>query len=168
MDKSSIHAKNNSSGGLRGAFHPRVQAGSSEGTATATATTTACCQAAGSARAAANPSACRCGCGACRRGEVGHRPGFQGLAEGYRHREAECLGQGQGSLHWLDDQRQDVRQLGPARPALGVSAQRRHQGLDRRPAADGGGRETAFLDPGQSGLWRYASASGRPSWNAGV
>ncbi len=75
---------------------------------------------------------------------------------------------GHRPVHGLDDRRQDVRQLDPDRRAGDVPAGRRHQGLGRRAAADGQGREAALLDPGQPGLRRHARAAGRAGRDAGV
>ena len=67
-----------------------------------------------------------------------------------------------GELLGLDDGRQDVRQLGHARPAGDASRlNQRHQGLDRGRAAHGRRRQDALLDPGQARLRRQADAPGR-------
>ena len=65
---------------------------------------------------------------------------------------------GRGPLHGLDHRRQDVRQLGHARRAGHLPAQRRHPRLDRGRAADGRRREDPLLDPGQARLRQLAAA----------
>src|SRR6266542_3668550 len=70
---------------------------------------------------------------------------------------AETHGQGQGALSGDADRRERLRQLGPAGRAGDVSAQRRHQVLERGVAADEGRREEPdhlSRRPGVRRAWR--------------
>ena len=71
---------------------------------------------------------------------------------------------GHGALHRLDDGRRHVRQFGESRRAVDLPPQRRDQRLDRGPAADGGRREAALLDPRRSCVWRKE----RALWHVGI
>ena len=90
------------------------------------------------------------------------RPRLPGAQEGHRQGAPQGRQHGRGALHGLDDRRQDVRQLGHARRAGHVPAQRRHPGLDRGRAADGRRREDPLLDPRQPRLRQLARGPARP------
>ena len=85
------------------------------------------------------------------------------LKEGVGGRHPRAKQRGDRALHGMDDRRQDVRQLGRARPAGDLSARQRHSRVDRRVAVDGRRPEDALLDsreprvPGQerrrTGCW---------------
>ena len=57
---------------------------------------------------------------------------YKVLTPGTGTRRPRATEHGHGALLGLDDRRQDVRQLGHARPAGDVPAERRDRGLDRR------------------------------------
>jgi hypothetical protein len=78
----------------------------------------------------ARSSRCCGGTSRCR--EDGERSGQQSRQKGHRHRASRGPGHGEGPLHRLDDQRQNVRLVGEARPADRVSAQGRHSGAGPR------------------------------------
>src|SRR5439155_4530089 len=65
---------------------------------------------------------------------------------------------GASALYGLDNGREDVRQLGGARPAGGVRTRRGHRGMDRRPPADVRRGEDPLLDSREACLWREAGA----------
>ena len=62
---------------------------------------------------------------------------YKVMQAGHRRAPSQRQQHGHRPLLRLDDGREDVRQLGHARPADFVRPRRRDQGLDRRRAADG-------------------------------
>ena len=108
------------------------------------------------------------GRGAQERQEDQVRARLPGAEEGHRQGAPQGRQHGGGPLLGLDHRRQDVRQLGHARRAGRVPAQRRHPGLDRGRAADGRGREDPLLDPRRARLRRQPQRPGAPRRHAGL
>ena len=66
--------------------------------------------------------------------------------KGRRPAPPACDRRGGRALHGLDDRWANVRQLGEERPTVRVPVERSDYRVDRRPPADGRGRETPVLD----------------------
>ena len=97
--------------------------------------------------------------GAAQRREAhAERPRLQSAERRRRRTPPETEQHRHGELHRLDDRREDVRQLGRARPAGDVSARRRDPRMDRRAAVDGRRREDALLDSREPRLQRKERA----------